>query len=103
MAYDRCSKQRFAKSKTAFRPESSHPILSLQFPTNEAITPNRLSSCVLLRHLISRRRLTFLTYLFARSTHLDSNETELSRVTLFTGVAAGWDADAAARWDAGWA
>src|SRR5437762_6760139 len=58
-------KQRFAKSKTAFRPESSHLILSLQFQTREAITPNRFSSRILLSHLISRRRLTFLTYLFA--------------------------------------
>jgi hypothetical protein len=50
--------------KTAFRPESSRVILSLQLQTREAITPNRLSSRVLLRHLISYGRLTFLTYLF---------------------------------------
>jgi len=58
---------RFAKSKTAFRPESSHLVLSLQFQTRQAITPNRLSSRVLLRHLISDHRLTFLTYLFRGS------------------------------------
>src|SRR5213076_3036667 len=60
-------KQRFAKSKTAFRLESSHLILSLQFQTREAITPNRFFSRVLLRPLISTRRLTFLTYLFRAS------------------------------------
>jgi hypothetical protein len=59
--------QRFAKSKTAFRPESSQLILSLQFQTREAITPNRFSSRVLSRHLISYHRLTFLTYLFRAS------------------------------------
>ena len=64
MAYDSGSKQRFAKSKTAFYPESARLIRSPQFPTREAITSNRLSSRVLIRHLISRRRLTFLTYLF---------------------------------------
>ncbi len=58
-------KQRFAKSKTAFRPASSHLILSLQLHTREAITPNRLSSRVLSRHLISYRRPTFLTYFFS--------------------------------------
>lgn len=68
MAYESVSKQRFAKAKTASRPESSHPILSLQFYTREAITPNRFSSHVLLRHPISPRRLTFLTYPFARIT-----------------------------------
>ena len=34
--------RRFAKSKTAFRPESSLLILALQFQTREPITPNRL-------------------------------------------------------------
>src|SRR5438128_1898697 len=34
------------------------------FQPHEAITPNPFSSGVVLRHLISRRRLTFLTYLF---------------------------------------
>jgi hypothetical protein len=46
-------KQRFAKSKTAFRPESSLLILSLQFQTREAITPTRFpltSSYVILFH-----------------------------------------------------
>jgi hypothetical protein len=60
-------KQRFAKSKTAFRRESSNLILSLQFQTCEAITLHRFSSRVLLRHLISYRRLTFSTYLFRAS------------------------------------
>jgi len=55
-----------ARSKTAFRPESSDLILSLQLQTREAITPNSLSSRVLLRHLISYRRITFLTYFFSR-------------------------------------
>jgi hypothetical protein len=58
-------KQRFAKSKTAFTPESSHLIPPLQFQNREAITSNPFSSSVFLRHLISTRRLTFLTYLFA--------------------------------------
>ena len=40
-------KQRFAKSKTAFRPESSHLILPPQFATRQAITPTRASSRVL--------------------------------------------------------
>jgi hypothetical protein len=57
-------KQRFAKSKTAFPPESSHLILSLHFQARETITPTRFSSGVLLHHLIARRRLTSLTYLF---------------------------------------
>jgi hypothetical protein len=56
--------QGFAKSKTAFRPESSPFILSAHFQTHEAITRNFFSSGVLLRHLISRRTLTFLTYFF---------------------------------------
>ena len=48
-------KQRFAKSKTVFRPESSLLVLALQFQIRQAITPNRLSSRVLSRHLISYR------------------------------------------------
>ena len=66
MAYDRCSKQRFAKTKTAFPPESSCLLRSPQFPIRQAIVSNRPSSHVLIRHRISYRRLTFLTYLFAQ-------------------------------------
>src|SRR4029077_261583 len=74
-------KQRFAKTKTTFRPRSSPLILSLQFQSGEAITPNRLSSRVLLSRLISCRRLTFLTYLF-RAPQTPFEVQKLSRLEL---------------------
>ena len=72
-------KQRFAKSKTEFYPESPGLTRPLQFQTREAIALNRVSSRVLLRHSISGRRLTFLTYLFAhhRARCLDLEATRL--------------------------